>query len=90
MNWMAWTVPTALFFCAIGLLLFTMTLIELKRPTTVARGWLPMATTRGDRVFISLLAAAALHVAWLSVFTSPPYMASVAAVITAIIVLRWG
>lgn len=87
---MAWTLPTALFFVAIGLLLITMTLVELKRPTNLERGWLPMATTRGDRIFISLLAAAALHVAWLALFTSPPYGASVAAVITAIIVLRWG
>lgn len=90
MNWMAWTLPTALFFGAIGLLLITMTLVELWRPTVMARGWLPMATTRGDRIFISLLAAAVLHVAWLALFTSPPYGASVAAVIAAIIVLRWG
>ncbi len=90
MNWMAWTLPTALFFGAIALLLIIMTLVELWRPTVMARGWLPMATTRGDRIFISLLAAAALHVAWLALFTSPPYGASVAAVVTAIIVLRWG
>lgn len=90
MNWMAWTLPTALFFCAIGLLLVTMTLLELRRPTALVRGWLPMATTRGDRIFISLLAAAGWHVAWLAMFTSPPYVASVAAVITAGIVLRWG
>lgn len=90
MNWMAWTLPTALFFCAIAMLLVVMTLYELKRPTALARGWLPMATTRGDRVFISLLLAAALHVAWLALFTSPPYIASVAAVLTATVVLRWG
>ena len=90
MNWMAWTLPTALFFGAIGLLLVVMTLIELKWPTSVQRGWLPMATTRGDRIFISLLLAAALHVAWLSLFTSPPYLASVAAVVSAALVLRWG
>lgn len=90
MNWMAWTLPTAIFFAAIVALLIVMTLVELKRPTSMARGWLPMPTTRGDRVFISLLLAAALHVAWLALFTSPPYIASVVAVALAFLVLRWG
>ena len=90
MNWMAWTLPTALFFGSIGLLLLTMTLWELLHPTSLERGFLPMSTTRGDRVFISLLLAAGLHVAWLALFSSPPYPASVAALLAALIVLRWG
>ena len=57
-EWMAWTVPVAVFFCCIALMLAAMTLWELKSPTTVRRGWLPIATTRGDRLFIGLMAAA--------------------------------
>jgi len=58
LNWMAWTTPVAVFFICIGLMLVGMTIWEIRSPTTVRRGWLPMATTRGDRLFIGLLAAA--------------------------------
>jgi len=57
-EWMAWTVPVAVFFCCIALMLAVMTIWELKSPTTLRRGWLPIATTRGDRLFIGLMAAA--------------------------------
>ena len=58
-DWMVWTTPVAVFFCCIALLLAGMTVWELKSPTTLRRGWLPIATTRGDRLFIGLLMAAA-------------------------------
>ena len=67
MSWMAWTLPTALFFAAIGVLLATLGWAERRRPTTLRKGWLPMATTRGDRVFASLLGAAFIHATWLGV-----------------------
>jgi len=57
-EWMAWTLPVAVFFCCIALMLAVMTVWELKSPTTLRRGWLPIATTRGDRLFIGLMAAA--------------------------------
>ena len=57
-EWMAWTLPVAIFFTCIGLMLVVMTLWELKSPTTLRRGFLPLETTRGDRLFIGLLAAA--------------------------------
>ena len=57
-EWMAWTVPVAVFFSSIVLMLVVMTVWELKSPTTSRRGWLPIATTRGDRLFIGLMAAA--------------------------------
>ena len=57
-EWMAWTLPVAVFFCSIVLMLAVMTAWEIKSPTTSRRGWLPIATTRGDRLFIGLMAAA--------------------------------
>ena len=57
-EWMAWTLPVAVFFCCIVLMLAGMTIWEVKSPTTSRRGWLPIATTRGDRLFIGLMAAA--------------------------------
>jgi predicted small integral membrane protein len=57
-EWMAWTLPVAVFFCCIVLMLAGMTVWEIKSPTPLRRGWLPIATTRGDRLFIGLLLAA--------------------------------
>ncbi|MFO6420682.1 DUF2160 domain-containing protein [Hylemonella sp. W303a] len=57
-DWMAWTTPVAVFFVSIVLLLVGMTVWEIRSPTTRRRGFLPLATTRGDRLFIGLLLAA--------------------------------
>lgn len=65
-NWMAWTLPVAVFFTCIVLMLAGMTLWELKSPTVERKGFLPMATTRGDRLFIGLLAAAYVNLAFLA------------------------
>ena len=57
-DWMAWTLPVAVFFTCIAVMLAVMTFWEIRSPTTSRRGWLPIATTRGDRLFIGLMAAA--------------------------------
>ncbi len=65
--WMAWTLPVALFFSAIVLMLIGMTLLEIKSPTVMRRGFLPIATTRGDRLFIGLLGAAYVNLIFVAV-----------------------
>ncbi|WKB51419.1 DUF2160 domain-containing protein [Eleftheria terrae] len=62
--WMVWTPPVAVFFSCIVLMLIGMTVWEIKSPTTTRKGWLPMETTRGDRLFIGLLTAAYVNLAW--------------------------
>ena len=66
-EWMAWTLPVAVFFISIVLMLAGMTVWELRSPTALRKGWLPLATTRGDRLFIGLLAAAYLNLAFVAV-----------------------
>jgi predicted small integral membrane protein len=63
-EWMAWTTPVAVFFCCIALMLTGMTVWEIKSPTTQRKGFLPMETTRGDRLFIGLLSAAYVNLAF--------------------------
>ena len=65
LEWMVWTTPVAVFFGCIVLLLAGMTAWELKSPTVMRKGWLPIATTRGDRLFIGLLAAAYVNLAFI-------------------------
>ena len=66
-SWMAWTLPVAVFFICIAVMLVVMTVWEIKSPTTVRRGFLPMETTRGDRLFIGLLGAAYLNLAFVGI-----------------------
>jgi predicted small integral membrane protein len=63
-EWMAWTLPVAIFFISIVLMLAGMTVWEIKSPTVLRKGFLPIATTRGDRLFIGLLSAAYLNLAF--------------------------
>ncbi|WP_411840199.1 DUF2160 domain-containing protein [Paracoccus sp. ME4] len=65
MSWMAWTLPTAIFFLVIALLLVTFTVLAVRFPETPRRGVLGIETTRGDRLFITLLGSAFINLAWL-------------------------
>ena len=64
-DWMVWTVPVAVFFSCIALMLVGMTVWEIKSPTIMRKGFLPIATTRGDRLFIGLLSAAYVNLAFI-------------------------
>ena len=55
--WMAWTLPTAIFFVMLALTLGTMTWLALAYPEAERVGVLRIPTTRGDRLFISLVLA---------------------------------
>ena len=63
--WMSWTLPVAVFFICIGLMLVGMTVWEIRSPSRMRKGLLPMATTRGDRLFIGLLSAGYINLAFL-------------------------
>ena len=64
LDWMAWTLPVAVFFAAVLLMLLVMTVWEIRSPTIERKGFLPLRTTRGDRLFIGLLSAAYLNLAF--------------------------
>ncbi|HEN8712543.1 DUF2160 domain-containing protein [Pseudomonas sp. GD03746] len=90
MEWMAWTLPTALFFGAVGVLLLCMTLFELRCPCVERRGFLPIVTSRGDRLFIGLLVSAYLHLLVVGVSAWPLWVASLLSLGWLVVVLRWG
>jgi predicted small integral membrane protein len=90
LSWMAWTWPTAAFFCFIALCLVTMTVWELKSPGGAPRhGILGLDTTRGDRLFISLLGSAFIFLAWLAVMGPPLWGPLAIAILYALAVFRW-
>jgi predicted small integral membrane protein len=63
-DWMVWTTPVAVFFACVVLMLAGMTVWELRSPTHARKGFLPMATTRGDRLFIGLMCMAWINLAF--------------------------
>ncbi len=67
-GWMAWSFPVALFFLVIAALLALMTFLAIRRPETPRVGVLRIETTRGDRLFVTLLGSAFLCLGWLYVF----------------------
>ena len=89
LSWMAWTWQTALFFVIIALLLVAMSIWEWRSPGGAPRrGILAITTTRGDRLFISLLAAAYIHLLWLALVGAPLWGASVVSLVVAVVIFR--
>ncbi len=90
LTWMAWTGPTALFFLAILVLLLGMSLWEYLVPGGSPRkGILRFETTRGDRLFISLLGSAFINLAWLGLIGPNLWWALALAVVYAVGVFRF-
>ncbi|MFN3497841.1 MAG: DUF2160 domain-containing protein [Pannonibacter indicus] len=86
---MAWSFPVALFFWIIASLLMVMTLLAIRFPETPRVGILRIETTRGDRLFISLLGSAFIHLAWLFFLGTPLWGALILSLVYAAAVFRW-
>jgi predicted small integral membrane protein len=90
LSWMAWTWQTAAFFGVIALLLVIMAIWEWRVPGGAPRrGVLGLRTTRGDRLFISLLSAGYLHLLWLAVIPAPVWGATIASIGLALLIFRY-
>ncbi len=63
--WMAWTLPTAIFFALLAATLAVMTWLGIAYPEAERVGILRIPTTRGDRLFVSLVLAAVIHLLWI-------------------------
>ena len=89
MEWMAWTWPTAAFFAVIASLLIIFSFLAIRFPETPRRGVLGMETTRGDRLFITLLGSAFINLAWLGWIGAYQPYALIVCLIYAAAVFRW-
>ncbi|WP_134496065.1 DUF2160 domain-containing protein [Microvirga pakistanensis] len=88
LSWMAWTWQTGLFFGGIAGLLVVMTVLAIYRPEAERIGALRIPTTRGDRLFISLLGSAFIHLAWLGLVGPDLWWASGLSLLYAVLVFR--
>jgi predicted small integral membrane protein len=73
MAWMAWTWQTAAFFGTVAAVLAVMTVLAVLRPETPRVGILRFPTTRGDRLFVSLIGTAFIFIAWMRLTGSDEY-----------------
>lgn len=90
MEWMAWTAPTASFFGVIALLLAVYTVWGIRSPSLPRRGLLPMATTRGDRLFVGLMGSAFIHLAWVGFTDASVWFAVGLSLLFMVFIARWG
>lgn len=88
-GWMAWTFPIALFFWIIASLLIVFTLLAIRYPETPRMGILRIETTRGDRLFITLLGSAFINLGWLFLIGPTLWWALALCLVYAVAVFRW-
>lgn len=90
MQWMVWTLPTAIFFGTIVSILIGMTVWEVASPSVERKGFLPMSTTRGDRLFIGLLASAYVHLMVAGFTNISLWIALAFSIAMMVVLMRWG
>ena len=101
--WMAWTPATGAFFTGVGVVLATMIWLARTRPEVERVGILGIPTTRGDRLFLSLVLAAVIHLACIGLVGVQPiatlpigegielsslWLATVLSLVAAVVVFR--
>jgi predicted small integral membrane protein len=89
-SWMAWTKPTAIYFVVIFGLIAAMGVWEKVQPGGAPRkGILGLNTHRGDRLFITLLGAAFIHLAWIALASQPLWWATLLSVVYGVAVFSF-
>ena len=89
-SWMAWTLEVAVFFICVVLMLIGMTIWQVRSPSIERKGFLPISTTRGDRLFIGLLSAAYVNLAWAGFTDLTQWVAAVLGFVVLLVMMRWG
>jgi predicted small integral membrane protein len=96
-------VPTAIILIALIICLTILTIWDLRRPDSERKGVFPVAFSRGERFFLSIVTLVGVHILWLSVQVNgvigpldqafddlnivPPLAISVVAIFA---LVRWG
>lgn len=88
LGWMAWTWQTGLFFGLIALALVVLTLLAIYRPERPRRGILGFPTTRGDRLFVSLIGSAFIYIIYMRLGGDALWYPFAAAVLFAVAMFR--
>lgn len=90
LEWMVWTLPTALVFAGLALLLVVMAIWARVSPPVARRGFLRIETDRGDRLYIGLISAAVVLAGWMAVTDLSMWLALGCAVLVVVVIGIWG
>ncbi len=90
LSWMAWTWPTVLFFVFVFASIAAMGVWEYYAPGGDPRhGIFRLDTTRGDRLFITLLGSCFIFLGWLGIVGIPLWGALIISLIWGFVVFKW-
>jgi predicted small integral membrane protein len=90
LSWMAWTWPTIAFFVFILSCVVGMGIWEKYSPGgNPRRGVFKIDTTRGDRLFITLVGSAFIFMGWLWAFSTPLWGGLIISLAWGFFVFKW-
>ncbi len=88
---MHWTVPSAVVFSVLFSAIIGMAVWDRFAPGYARKGFLPMATTRGDRFFVAVMTLVGVHLIWLATVGATLLWGPIAIAAVAFgVILRWG
>lgn len=90
LSWMFWTWQTAAFFIGLALALTVMTVWDARSPSVRTKGFLPLAFTRGERFFISVVLFIGVMLLWLAFTDASPWYAVGLGLVLDFVVARYG
>lgn len=91
LDWMEWTPGTAIFVACVLVFLVAVTALAIAVPSVERKGFLPIVTSRGDRIYISLLGVGLVMILFVAITDLPLPLGAVVALVAWVgPVLKWG
>ncbi len=87
--WMYWTYPSIIFFGGIFLAILSLGIWYRRSPSIPRKGFLPIETTRGDRLFIGIISSIFIYLIWLVIFKESLLIIATIIVVLWFILLAW-
>jgi predicted small integral membrane protein len=87
--WMYWTFPSVIFFGGIFLSILCLGVWHRHSPSIARKGFLPIETTRGDRLFIGVISSIFIYLIWMAVFKLSLLIVATILVVVWLILLAW-
>ncbi len=90
-SWMQWTLPSAIGFGFILFVIAVVNIIDVYRPGYPRKGFMPMPTTRGDRVFLTLIGSILIFLIWMAIWPEAAVAPAFFVVVPyAVVMMTWG
>ena len=87
--WMYWTYPSIIFFGGIFLTILCLGIWYHRSPSVLRKGFLPIETTRGDRLFIGIISSIFIYLIWMAIFRDSLLIVATVIVILWFVLLAW-